>query len=145
MITEITAIACAGLFAGAANYITLVQHPAAAALGTSAAVQFFRAMYARAAPIQVSLAMIGSLAGLWAWWNGRGFLWLLGAALLAFVLPFTVIAIMPTNNRLEDPALDASSVEAADLLARWSRLHAVRSVTSTIAFLILVLALASSS
>ena len=144
MIAETIAIACAGMFAGAAAYINVVQHPAAAQLGTPTAVRFFRAMYARAAPMQVALALVGSLAGVWAWWSGRGFLWLLGAALLAFVVPFTLVAIMPTNSRLEDPALDVSSAEAADLLARWSRLHAVRSVASAVSFLVFAIALASS-
>ena len=144
MIAEATAIACAGVFAGAAVYTNLVQHPAAAQLGTPTAVQFFRAMYARAAPMQISLALVGTFAGLWAWWSGRGFLWLLGAAILASVVPFTLVAIVPTNNRLEDPALDASSAEAADLLALWSRLHAVRSVASAVSFLMFVVALAGS-
>jgi uncharacterized membrane protein len=145
MIPEFTATACAGIFAGAAVYINLVQHPAAAELGTPAAVRFFRPMYERAAPIQASLALLGSLAALWAWgWNGSGWLWLIGAILLTFVIPFTLIVIMPTNDRLKDPALDPSSREAGDLLARWSHLHAVRSVASVASFLVFVAALVGS-
>jgi Domain of unknown function (DUF1772) len=144
MVPEFTATACAGIFAGAAVYINVVQHPAASQLGTATAVQFFRPMYARAAPMQATLALVGSLAALWAWWVGRGWLWLLGAVLLGFVIPFTLIAIMPTNNRLEDPALDVSSAEASALLARWSSLHAVRSATSVASFLVFVVALGRS-
>jgi len=141
MMPELTATACAGIFAGAAVYINLVQQPAAAELGTAWAVQFFRAMYARAAPIQVALAAVGTLAALWAWWSGSGWLWMVGAILLGAVMPFTLLAIIPTNNRLKDPRLDASSTEASDLLARWSMLHAVRSAASTVSFLIFVAAL----
>jgi hypothetical protein len=144
VIPEFTATACAGVFAGAAVYINLAQYPAALELGISAAVQFFRPMYARAAPMQVSLALLGSGAGLWAWWNGNGWPWLLGSLLLGFVIPFTLVAIAPATNRLKDPHLDASSAEAADLLARWSRLHAVRSIVSTMAFLVFVAALVRS-
>jgi hypothetical protein len=53
---------------------------------------------------------------------------------LGLVIPFTLIVILPTNKRLLDPGLDRSSAEAAALLARWGRLHAVRSVLSALAF-----------
>jgi uncharacterized membrane protein len=141
IIPEFTATVCAGIFAGAAVYINLVRHPAAATLGTATAVQFFRPMYARAAPMQASLAAVGALAALWAWWSGRGWLWLLGALFLGSVIPFTLLVIMPTNDRLKDPTLDVSSAEASDLLIRWSSLHAVRSVASVVAFLLFVAAL----
>lgn len=141
MISEFIATICSGIFAGAAVYITFAQHPAAIKLGTSGAVRFFTPMYARAAPMQASLAVLGTLAALWAWWSVNGWLWLLGAILLAFVVPFTLVVIKPTNDRLKDPALDASSEEARNLLARWSVLHAVRSVAGTLSFLVFVGAL----
>ena len=141
MIPEFTATACAGVFAGAAVYINVAQQPAVSQLGTPTAVRFFGPMYARAAPMQASLAVAGSAAGLWAWWNGSGWLWLLGGVLLGFVIPFTLVVIAPTNDRLTDPVLDPSSAEATDLLARWARLHAVRSMASTMAFLVFVAAL----
>ncbi len=137
---ELTATGCAGIFAGAAVYTTIVQHPAAAALGTPAAVQFFRRMYDRAAPMQVSLALVGSLAALAAWWSGSGRLWLLGACLLSFSIPFTLLVILPTNRRLQDPTLDLSSAEAAELLARWGRRHAVRSIASMSSFVVFLTA-----
>ncbi|MGH7820563.1 MAG: DUF1772 domain-containing protein [Candidatus Binatia bacterium] len=101
-------------------------------------------MYARAAPMQASLAVLGSGAAVWAWWNGSGTPWLVGAICFAFVVPFTLIAIMPTNDRLADPALDPSSAEARDLLARWSRLHAVRSIAGVVSLLVFLLALVGS-
>ncbi|HET8532608.1 MAG TPA: DUF1772 domain-containing protein [Methylomirabilota bacterium] len=48
-----------------------------------------------------------------------------------------MIVILPTNKRLLDPTLDPSSAEAATLLARWGRLHALRSLASGVAFLLL--------
>lgn len=142
MILELLATACAGIFAGAALYISVVQHPASLQLGTVAATRFFGPMYARAAPLQASLALLGLSAGVALWWLGRGWLWLLGALLLGSVVPFTVIVIMPTNSRLKDPALDSASPEAGELLARWGTLHAVRSVASLLAFAIFLYALA---
>lgn len=144
MVPEFAATSCAGIFAGAAVYINVVQQPAASELGTATAVLFYRLMYARAAPIQGVLALVGSLAALWAWWIGSGWLWLVGAVLFGFVIPFTLLAIMPTNNRLKDPTLDISSAEASELLARWSSLHAVRSVTSLVSFLVFIVAILQS-
>ena len=70
MMPELLATVCAGVFAGAAVYINIAEHPATQTLGTPAAVQFFRAMYPRAAPMQASLALVGSGAGGWCWWAG---------------------------------------------------------------------------
>ncbi|MGH7350362.1 MAG: DUF1772 domain-containing protein [Candidatus Rokuibacteriota bacterium] len=44
--------------------------------------------------------------------------------------------MLPTNKRLLDAGLDRTSPEAGALLARWGRLHAVRSVASGAAFLL---------
>jgi hypothetical protein len=41
---------------------------------------------------------------------------------------------MPTNRRLLDPQLDAGSREAVELLLRWGRLHAVRTVIGVAVF-----------
>jgi len=57
--------------------------------------------------------------------------------LLGSLIPFTLIVILPTNKRLLDAVLAPGSSETAALLTRWGRLHAVRSVVSAIAFLLL--------
>jgi len=46
--------------------------------------------------------------------------------------------VLPTNRRLLDPTLDAQSAETGYLLSRWARLHAVRSIVSVVAFVILL-------
>jgi hypothetical protein len=59
-----------------------------------------------------------------------------GGSLFVSVIPFTVMAILPTNKRLLDPAT-ANDVDLAErLLSRWGRLHAVRSVLSLAALLL---------
>ena len=140
-IPELIATICAGLFSGAAVYITLAQQPAVAALDPPSSIVFFRAMYARAAPIQAALAAVGSLAAVSAWWGGRGGLWLLASLLLGSVIPLTLIVIKPTVERLHDSALDASPAEAGELLARWGALHALRSTASVVSFFVCVVAL----
>jgi Domain of unknown function (DUF1772) len=54
----------------------------------------------------------------------------LGAVLILSVIPFTLIAIRPTNDRLLDPHLDRGSLETRELLHSWGRLHLVRTVLS---------------
>ena len=134
MLFELIATLCAGLFAGAAIYITLVEHPARLECGTELAATEFGPSYRRATLMQASLAAVGLAAAVVAWIQGRGLLDLVGGLLLGMVIPFTLLVILPTNKRLLDPGLDRRSAEAAALLNRWGRLHAVRSVLSGLAF-----------
>jgi hypothetical protein len=134
MLLEWIATLCAGLFAGAAIYITLVEHPARLECGTELAVTEFGPSYRRATLMQASLAAVGLAAAVVAWIQGRGLLVLVGGLLLGVVIPFTLLVILPTNKRLLDSGLHRRSVEAAALLNRWGRLHAVRSVLSGLAF-----------
>ncbi len=137
--TDPIAITCAGLFAGAAIYINLVEHPARVEAGLPVALAEFGPSYRRAAVMQASLALGGAAAAIASWLGGAGALALAGATFLVAVVPFTLVVIFPTNKRLLDPTLDSSSAEARELLGRWARLHAVRSALGLIAFLSLVL------
>lgn len=121
MLAELIATLCAGLFAGAAIYITLVEHPARLECGTALAATEFGPSYRRATIMQASLAAVGLLAALAAWTQGAGPAVLLGGIVLGLVIPFTLIVILPTNTRLLDPTLDRGSPEAAALLERWGR------------------------
>lgn len=138
MLPAIVATMCAGLFAGAAIYITLVEHPARLECGTALAITEFGPSYRRATLMQASLAAVGFLAALAAWAQGGGRPILVAGILLGLVIPFTLLVILPTNKRLLDPGLDPGSAEAAVLLNRWGRLHTVRSVLSGIAFVVLI-------
>ena len=138
MIWQLIAAFCSGTFAGAAIYISAVEHPARLECGVPLALRQFAPSYRRATLMQASLAAVGCLAAVAAWWTGRGSLCLLAAMLLGSVIPFTLIVILPTNQRLLDPSLDPQSREAAELLHRWGRLHAVRSVLGAASFLSLI-------
>jgi len=139
VLLDFIALLCAGLFAGAAIYVTFVEHPARLACDSEVAVTQFGPSYRRGAIMQGSLAAVGCLAALATWVQGRGGLVLVAGVLLGAVIPFTLVVILPTNRRLLDPALDPRSDEAADLLARWGALHAVRSFAGGAAFLLLAL------
>ena len=83
---------------------------------------------------QASLAVLGASAGIGRWAAGGGLGWLVSSVVLGAVVPFTLFVILPTNHCLLDPSLDKASPEAEALLARWGRLHAVRSALSFMAF-----------
>jgi hypothetical protein len=137
MILELVALLCTGLFAGAAIYVSLVEHPARLECGPALAIAEFGPSYRRGAVMQASLAVVGCLAAVAGWTQGSATSVLIAGLLLGVAVPFTLIAILPTNKRLLDAGLDRGSPEAAALLARWGRLHAVRSVVSGVAFLLL--------
>ena len=92
--------------------------------------------------MQASLAVAGCVAGLWSAWVVSDVWLAVAAILLGAVVPFTLVVILPTNNRLLDPSLNRAGTNAAELLVRWGRLHAVRSVLSSIAFVVFLMRLA---
>jgi hypothetical protein len=139
-VAEIFAVLCCALFAGAALYVALVEHPARMECGMEVALTEFAPSYRRASVMQALLAMFGSFSAVLAWFAGASITWLLGAALLFSVVPFTLLAILPTNRQLLDQSLDRQSNRARELMVRWSRLHAVRTIVS-LASLILFLKL----
>ncbi|MFI5373182.1 MAG: DUF1772 domain-containing protein [Candidatus Rokuibacteriota bacterium] len=134
---ELVALLSTGLFAGAALYVSLVEHPARRECGTAPAIAEFRPSYRRGAVMQASLAAVGGLTGVADWARGHGSLPLVAGLLMAAIIAFTLIVILPTNKRRLDPTLDPGSAEAAALLARWGHLHAVRTLTGGVAFLLL--------
>ena len=135
---EFIAILCTTLFTGAAIYVNLVEHPARMACGTELAATEWAPSYQRAARMQASLAVISTLTTLVARGLTENILWLVGALLIFAVIPFTLLAIKPTNNLLLDPARDRTSAETRALLEKWGKLHAVRSILSLLASAVLL-------
>jgi uncharacterized membrane protein len=133
---EFLASLCCALFAGAAIYINLVEHPARMGCDTKIAATVWAPSYKRAAVMQATLAILSFLAGSAAWLLGGGIMWLAGAVIIGLVVPFTLLVIKPTNDQLLDPARGLASAETRTLLEKWGRFHAVRSVLSLLATLI---------
>ena len=126
---------CAGLFAGAAGYISLVEHWARLQAGPSVALAQFRPGFRRARGIQASLAVIGGGSALISWLAGGGASWLVVALLLFGIVGFTLVSIRPVYNALLAPSLRAESPAARELLVRWGTLHHIRSALGLLAFL----------
>ena len=126
------------LFAGAAVYINLVEHPARMECNTDIAHTVWAPSYKRAVPVMASLAMIGFLAGFATWILGAGSLWLVASLLILSVVPVTLLVIFPTNKLLLMPGRNIRSPETRSLLVKWGKLHAIRSALSLVAAAIYV-------
>ena len=135
-IAELVAVLACGLFAGAAVYVNLVEHPARMECGVELAATEFPPSYRRGTIMQVTLAAVCLLSSVAAWLAGATFWWAVAGVVQVSVIPFTLIVILPTNTQLLNPALDKRSAETGQLLARWVALHAVRSVLSVLALLL---------
>ena len=137
MFAEIVSIIFTGLFAGAALYVSLVEHPARMANTLEVALAEFRPSYKRAAAMQVILAVIGVAGAIGAYFLGRGISTLVAGIVLAIVVPFTLIVIMPINRQLLDETRTARTEDTEVLLEKWGRLHNVRTIASLLALAIL--------
>jgi hypothetical protein len=128
VLRTLLALIAAALFAGAALYINVAEHPARMRLDDRAALAQWKASYNRAALMQAGLALVSLGLGFWAWWRTE-IEWLLaGALLIGAVIPLTLILVLPTNRRLQATADEAAGLESRTLLARWDRLHLLRTL-----------------
>ena len=130
------ALIVSALFTGAALYVSVVEQPARLVLDDRALLTEWKPSYKRGFAMQAPLAVIGFVLGLIAWWQSAEWLWLLGAIVLVANWPYTLLAILPVNQKLMamDPA-DAGA-EVRNLIERWATLHAGRTTIGAVATLI---------
>ena len=127
---QLIATLAATLFAGAALYINVAEHPSRMALETRIAALQWAPSYKRATLLQAPLAVLSLVCGTAAWLLGGELGWFVAALLIGMVVPFTFLVVMPTNRQLLDPRRDLASEETRDLLEKWNKLHAVRTALS---------------
>ncbi len=137
---KFTSVFTCSMFSGAALYVNLVEHPARMECGTELAATVFPGSYRRAAILQASLAAVGCISSIISWrFYSAPQEWLYAGLLLGSVIPFTLLAIMPTNKKLLDPKVDKEAPTTRELLTSWGKLHAVRTVASIGALVVFLL------
>lgn len=141
---SIAALVFATLFAGAALYISLVEHPARLGLADGPLLAQWQPSYKRALPIQSGLAVAGSAAGLIIWYLSADWRWFAGSMLLLANWPFTLIVIMPVNKPLMAMPASAAGSESRAMLVKWGKLHNFRSSLGAAAALLFAWAAASA-
>ena len=144
MIFGILALVTAALFAGAAFYVSFAEHPARLELDDRSQLQQWKPSYKRGTIMQGSLAALGFVLGMAAWWQTRDELWIVGAIMLGSNWAYTALMIMPVNNELKAIALDDAGEDSAVLLNRWGKLHVKRTMLGIGATLLFMWASLSS-
>ncbi|MFT5508061.1 MAG: putative membrane protein [Hyphomicrobiaceae bacterium] len=135
------AVVVAAIFSGAAVYINLAEHPARLKLADEPLLTQWKPSYKRGFAIQASLAVAGFILGAWAWYLTGDWRWGLGGLVLVSNWPFTLIMIMPVNNRLMAMSPSSPEPEMRKLMDQWGRLHGVRSCLGLLATAIFIWAM----
>ena len=137
MFFEIISFIFTGLFAGVALYISFVEQPSRLASSTEVALAEWRFSYRRAAILQVVLATMGVLSAIAAFYSGRGVSVFVAGMLLAIVMAWTLIVVMPVNRQLLDPARVSTTPDTDVLLKTWGRLHMIRTIAGVLSLVVL--------
>jgi hypothetical protein len=135
------ALTIAAAFTGAAIYVNVAEQPARLMLGDAALLREWKPSYKRGFAMQAPLAVLGFIFGLLAWneTGASGFLY--GALILVANWPWTLLAIMPTNNKLMAMEPSDNDPQIRLLVQRWGWLHAVRSGLGFLATVLFFLSL----
>src|ERR1700709_1035761 len=117
------ALTVAAIFTGAAVYVNVAEQPARLLLDDRALLAEWKPSYKRGAAMQASIALIGCVLGLVAWWQTSHTGFLIGAVAMVAPWPWTLLAIKPTNDALL--ATDQAGPGTRALIEKWGMLHAV--------------------
>lgn len=132
------ALVLAAVFSGAAFYVNFAEQPARLTLDDRNLLKQWKPSYDAGYLMQATLATLSAALGFLAAWINRDWRWIVGALLILANWPYTLIGIMPTNNRLKATAESDAGPTSRALLVSWGRLHAVRTVlgiAATLAYL----------
>jgi hypothetical protein len=132
------ALTAAAVFSGAAVYIGTVEQPARLRLDDRSLLMEWKPAYKRGTIMQASLAILGFILGILAWWHTGHFAWMLGALFMVANWPVTLLLIMPTNSKLMRIEPAAAGPESRAMIQTWGALHTIRTVlgiTAVLSFL----------
>jgi hypothetical protein len=133
MTIGLLALTVAAIFTGAAFYVGVAEQPARLLLDDRALLTEWKPSYKRGATMQASLALLGFLLGLIAWWQTPHSLFLIGSIAMIAPWPWTLIGIKPTNDALLATELERAGPSTRALVVKWGALHAVRTALGALA------------
>ena len=127
------ALIVAAVYSGAAIFVSLIEQPARFGLDDRALLAEWKPSYKRGAAMQAPLALAGFALGLVAWWQTRDLLFLAGGIAMLANWPWTILVIYPVNAVLMATEPEQAGAQTRALIAKWARLHAVRTALGFIA------------
>jgi hypothetical protein len=133
------ALFCCALVAGAAVYVSLVEHPAIAEAGGKLAVGYLLFSQPRPVLYQGAFGVIGGIAGIVAGIAGGDFSRLAGGVMLLVSTLYQLTVVVPATRKVTSLAASDQAAELPRRLARLSRINAVQSLGSLAALLIFIL------
>jgi Domain of unknown function (DUF1772) len=135
MTIGLLALTVAALFTGAAIYVNVAEQPARLMLDDRALLTEWKPSYKRGAAMQASLALVGFVLGMVAWWQGSHPGFVIGALAIIAPWPWTLLVIKPVNDALLATAPEQAGPPSRALIERWGGLHAVRTALGALASL----------
>jgi len=135
----LAAIASAAAFAGVGFHLTLVDGSVAEDAGAAHGVQHFRSRFPLVKKYQKSLAVLSGVLSAVASALSTGlprYFFAAGALLTPLSIPYTLLALIPTNARLLE--LNMKELDEKDsmaLLKKWGLLNLVRPLLASAAVL----------
>ncbi|HEY2120543.1 MAG TPA: DUF1772 domain-containing protein [Candidatus Acidoferrum sp.] len=142
MLAGCLALLIAGLFTGAACYINFAEQPARLRLDDGALLAEWKFAYKRGFAMQATLAFLGFLLGMLAWYLRSKVEFAIGAVLLVANWPWTMLVMMPVNKKLMKTPPENAGRETRALLLKWNRLHAARTILGSLSALAYIFGLA---
>ncbi len=128
ILTGLLALVFSALFTGAAFYINFAEQPARLNLEPKQLLKQWALSYKIGFIMQSTLAVLSGLAGVYVYTQTQDWCWILGAVLILANWPYTLLVIMPTNQKLlatKETDVNGATVE---LIRRWGKLHFVRTI-----------------
>jgi len=135
MTIGLLALTVAALFTGAAIYVNVAEQPARLMLDDRALLSEWKPSYKRGAAMQASLALVGFVLGMVAWWQETHPGFVVGAIAIIAPWPWTLLVIKPVNDALLATAPEQAGPLSRALIERWGVLHAVRTALGVLASL----------
>src|SRR5579864_1815086 len=133
MIAGHLALIVAAVFSGAAIYVHVVEQPARIGLDDQALLEEWEPSYKRGTMMQAPLALAGFVLGAVAWWQTRELLFLAGGIAMLANWPWTIFVINPLNAALNATESQRAGAQTRALIAKWGKLHAVRTALGLVA------------
>jgi hypothetical protein len=131
---ELGAVIFSGLFAGGATYVSVVEQPVREEADAAASLGTFKVLFHKAARFQIPLLVISILCATGALYFSGNWAWIGGIAAMIFIIPYTILVLMPLNRTLL--ASEADHPELKSLLKNWAPLHLVRTLIGLASFIL---------